>query len=175
MNHAAHVVSSRDLTDDQNTALRDWWSRRTTDRPGLWICGPRVSGTSYIGQVVVNRLGDNPVYIRAYDLSQAIRKQWNLDDLARHFPDDTALWFEADDAQAKLATIRDCDLLWIDDFHDEHVDPRFWRKHIQPWVECRAKDLKTTIVCTTLTPDHPEMDGLERVIRGLFTVVHATR
>jgi hypothetical protein len=88
----------------------------------------------------------------------------------RHNTDDIALYYEAREAEDLLERLFSvCDLLWIDDLHDEMTDIPFWMRHIQPYVEQRVKHRMPTIISTTLPPDDESLP--KRVIEGLFMTV----
>jgi hypothetical protein len=166
------------LPAEVDASLREW---SQGSKSGLWICGPRRSGSSYIAEAVINKLDSLSAissweHIDAFDLTQALRNLWNIQEQQRHHPEDYGLFEEWSAHQEQQDFIwNKCEVLWIDDFHQETVDIRFWRKHVQPRVEQRVKRGMATIIATTLVPDEPELDGLEQVITDLFVVCNATR
>ena len=165
-----------DLDPEVDEKLREW---SQGDKAGLWICGPRRSGSSYIAEAVVNKLDAHVSsweHIDCFDLTQAVRNLWNIGEQMRHHPDDYGLYEEWSGLQEQQDFIWDkCELLWLDDFHHETVDIRFWRRHVQHRVESRCKRGMLTVISTTLTPLHPELEGLESVIADLFVVCDARR
>jgi|SRR5580765_517050 hypothetical protein len=185
MSQPALCARFKDLTSDQRQELRTWWANvcEEGEKPGpvgLWVCGPRRGGTSYVGEVAMRKIvrETGTGYwdrVEAAAVVQAVRQTWSFGDLLRHNQDDYGLWKETAAVEDELALLWSIPYLWIDDFQHEVVDVNFWRKHVQGRVEQRVKQRKPTIVCTTLTPDHPELAGLERVITDLFVVSYAGR
>lgn len=149
-----------------------------TIKYGLWIFGNRLAGTSYIGKEATARLTYNHGYhgevIAAADLIQMISGIWTITDQMRRNNDDVGLWWEAKGAEDALDYyFRVCDLLMVDDVHDEAIGMKIWKRHIQPQIEQRVKRGMPTIVCTTLPPDDEALPP--RVVDGLFVTLHAER
>ena len=169
----------RDLMPDEKSVLKEWWTQGILGdgKVGLWIHGGRQRGTSYIAEVAMSRLApqaDTWDHIDALALTDAIRSYWHLSEASRRNPEDYALFLEMQDIEIKLEFLwHECHALWVDDFHDEAVDVKFWRKHVQPYLERRLKQRRPTIIATTLPPDSVKLSGLQEVIENLFVVCGA--
>ena len=149
------------LSSEQQEALRQWFKGvqdpdAEDSKIGLWVCGPRGGGSSYVAEVAVAKYsreyeGDPWEHVTALQLVDSVRRVWSMGDLLRRNPDDYALFQdlrEIEDEQDYLWGPR-CGLLWIDDLHHEAIDTNFWRKHVQERVEQRIKAVLPTVVATT--------------------------
>jgi hypothetical protein len=176
-------ASFSELLVPQRQSLREWRTEVNAEKGtkvGLWICGKRRSGSTYIGKVAFNRVwSDHPEwncqYLSALDLINQTRQTWDNSDLVAKHPYDDALWLEVKSAEVALEGFWAADLAWVDDWHLFDVDMKFWRRFIQPYVEQRVKERRPTIIATQILPDDPGLVELQRVIEHLFVVIHATR
>ena len=181
MSHVPLRARFRDLMPDEKSALKDWWKQGVCQeghgKVGLWICGSRMRGTSYIAEVAMGRVvpqTESWDRVDALALVENLRSYWHLSDMVRRNPDDYALFLEMQDIELKMEYLwHECEVLWVDDLHDEAIDIPFWRKHVQPHLERRLKQQMPTVVATTLPPDSVKLSGLQEVIENLFVVCGA--
>jgi len=168
------------LTPEQKSDLWRW--RKAVEGQevgpvGLWVCGDRFAGSSYIASIAYGRMTtDHPEWVPQYHnarvLMEGIREYWQLAQ-DPHRPESDELtqdYYALDDEIDRLWN--KAGLVWLDDLHD-NLDMRFWLRHVQPDLERRVKSGKATIVATNCTPNHPEFQTIQRVIEGLFVVVQA--
>ena len=161
------------LSDAARKTLWDWWEG---PKKGLWVWGERCSGSSYIGKVALRRAlreygSAEWDYYTALQLMDLIRASWTS--AGR---DEDELSDEFVTPAEKLEYVFDeCKVLMVDDFHDDAVDPKLWRKHVQPRLEASVKDGRMVVVATNLAPAARELNGLERVIESRFVVCDAGR
>lgn len=149
------------------------------ERAGLWVYGPRRSGSSYVAMVAMRHLAEETFsweYVPALLLTENLRRRWALEDLVRRHPDDYGLWREADDLDTLFQGMwHGTTALWVDDLHGDEIDMRFWKRHVQPHLTARVKRGQRTIIATSLDPGHEEWGDLTPVILGHFVVVEAVR
>lgn len=128
---------------------------------GLWIFGPRFSGTSTAARYVKQALRQYPdivlqgsaCHIRASDLLNKIRREWIQRDVLRTNSSDWAVWQE----WSQLDSFFDemwygAALTWIDDLFEE-TDSDFFRKHVLPAVDRRLKEGKLTVISGQVSPE----------------------
>ena len=144
---------------------------------GLWLVGERGAGTSYIAMVVAGRMCfteegfPGSEQVQATELIQRTRDMWGSYEQLQKDSNDMALFYEARAAEETLERcFKLCDLLWIDDLHHETINMPFWKRHVQPYVESRVKKRLATVICTTMTQEHPSLP--KRVIEDLFQIVY---
>jgi len=180
-----------ELSEQQKTQLDVWWANWHSEKKwstGLWICGPRGSGTSSIAAVVCQDMtprtrysgysddGKN-IFIRvtAADMVRRTRELWSYEGQLRDHGDD-GVWQSYETERRQQQWWYDGrSILWVDDLHGDVIDVSFWRKHVQPEIEAVIKEGAPVIVCTTLLPSHDKLAGLQQVIEELFVVVDAGR
>jgi hypothetical protein len=182
MTHVPLRARLSELEGPEQGALKDWYTNglhkgEHSDRHGkvgLWVCGPRRYGTSYIAECATAKLEPRVStweHVAALTLTESIRSHWGQSEMVRRNPDDYNLFLEAQEVESMLDFLwHRCEVLWVDDFHEDTVDIPFWRKHVQPRLERRIKDGLPTIVATTLPPDHVKLSGLRDVIEDLFVI-----
>ena len=179
MSHVPLRARLKHLEPDEQDVLKDWAANglgnpASHGKYGLWIFGPRQHGTSHIAACATHRLVDRVAaweHIDALVLTDNIRRYWTLEETARRNADDYGLFLDKQELETKLDFLWfDCDVLWVDDLHEDSVDIPFWRKHVLPRLERRCKAGKVTIIATTLSPDSPKLSGLQDVIENLFVI-----
>ena len=178
MSSALNQFLFAQVTEDQQRILRYWWDHRG-QRPGLWVYGPRRSGTSYVAGVGCRKASGEmdpeewqaPHIITAVSLIENLRLVWTLEDQAKRHPDDYGLWSEYDVERRLWEWIAVKPVLWVDDMHSGTLDMSFWRRHVQEHLEQRVKRGQITIVATTYAPDDDALEGLTPVILDLFEVI----
>lgn len=173
------------VTDVQRQQLAGWLARvdrHEEVRPhwhqiGLWIYGPRLSGSTYIARVAARRMWEkNKLDVQwedAKDLLDIKRDQWTLDDRIKRFPDDN-LYQEQMLLEMSTDRFWQGDVACVNDLYSD-LDIRFWRRFLQPEMESRIKRGQPTIVATDMPPNYREFDGLQPVIEHYFVVCDAAR
>ena len=168
-------VKTANLSDEQREKVRLWRQNvlAAEGKRGLWIFGPRNKGTSYAAQASVGWLAFKHDYspqtehVEALDLIHTLRQMWSTGSAVRDNSQDAGLWQEAQESEMLVNYyLYECGLLWVDDFHVETLDWNIWRKHVQPYLERRAKHGMPTVVSTTLAPNDKRLP--EGVIERLF-------
>lgn len=170
----------RALTQETKDALR-YWSNES-NRVGLWVYGPRRSGTSYVAGVasgkaeaeVPDAVWEPATIVRALDLMDNVRKVWTYETLIKQHPDDLGFWEEYSKWSDRLERVWNGPVTWVDDL-DQTVDMSFWRRHVQPRLEQRIKQGRFTIIATTHPPDSVALEGLLQVILDLFHIIRCER
>lgn len=171
-------VSIKKLSDPVKDAVRQWRQNLLTGegKQGLWLFGPRGSGTTYAAQVIVARMVYDEEgwleseHTEAVDLVTLVRATWGASSKQRDHSDDLALFLESRDIEDRLDYLfYRCRLLWVDDLHHDTIDWNIWRKHVQPFIERRVKHGMPTVVSTTLPPVHDFLPA--RVIDTHFITV----
>ena len=172
-------VTIKSLPDLQKDRLK-WWRMNVlddrTDKVGLWIYGPRNSGTTYAAKCILGRMAfdddcvDLIKHIEADKLVRMLRQTWTGSTQVRSHTEDLGLWRELQELEQTIEYLfEEAPILWIDDLWDDRIDWNIWRKNFQSRVEERAKNFKPTVVCTTLPPNHPFLP--KGVIDTLFVTV----
>jgi hypothetical protein len=162
-------------TPDIQATLLEWWDG---PKHGLWVWAPRGEGSSYVGKVALRRAlreiresehEEHWDYHMALGLMDLVRDSW-----INRYPDGD-LPEELTSAERLSYAFDLSKVLMIDDFNDDAVDPKLWRKHIQPRVEMSVKSGRQVIIATNLAPEDRALEGLTSVIRSLFVVCDAGR
>lgn len=129
--------------------------------PGLWVFGPRFSGTSTAGRYVRQALRQYPEvvlngsaqHIRASDLLFKIRREWIQRDVLRHNSSDWAVWHEWAELDAYFDELwNGASFTWIDDLFEE-TDSDFFRKHVLPSIDRRLKEGRITVISGQVSPE----------------------
>lgn len=170
-------VGMKRLTDGQRAVCQPWREsvREGACHKGLWVCGERGSGSSFIAAAVVGKLVyedkvcQDADHVYALSLMDWVREVWSAQSSSRSHESDMGLWMDMTSAQDKVDSLYERSLLWVDDFHHESMDIGFWKRHVQPRLELRVKRKLPTVVTTTMDPDHPLLPA--RVMRNLFEIV----
>lgn len=165
------------LTEDQQQRLRHWVANLATGgKPGLWVCGERYSGTSYIAWLAMNKVWREHkewthAKYTAKRVMEAKRDLWNLERNPNRY-DSEELTVDYYQLVEDFKGLQALGYLWIDNLHDG-PDMEFWMRHVQPELEERVKDGKVTVIATDMAPDHPVFEKVRRLIESLFVVVKA--
>ena len=158
-------VTLKNLSEEQRDQVRTWRQNVLdgTGQRGLWVFGPRNCGTTYAAQATVGYLAYKDGYsdgfrkiehVEALDLIHSLRQMWKTSSQSRDNSQDIGLWQEADESESMVNYLYyEADLLWVDDFHVDTLDWNIWRKHVQPYLERRAKHGMPTVISTTLAPN----------------------
>lgn len=126
---------------------------------GLWVFGPRRSGTSTVAREVVERVyaseSFNPLLaggclISAQALSDLQRRVWTQEELMRSNGNDLALWQETQALLSRWDDVWDANILMIDDMIQ--VDVEFWKRHLLGRLDQRLKGPGVTLVCGVVQP-----------------------
>ena len=126
---------------------------------GLWVHGPRQSGTSTLCRVVAEAIYAEGCYdtdmaegclITAQDLSDLQRKVWTQEDLMRSNSHDMGLWLETQALVSRWESVWDANVLMIDDLLS--VDAEFWKKHLLARIDQRLKGKGITLLAGTVAP-----------------------
>ena len=136
------------FTDPQN-ALRDKFLAGLGHRRGLWVYGPRQSGTStYMRSFidpVYEALMDSPGWVGmdpgnkavAVELEVKQRKVWSAEAILRANAHDLSLWQETVALTERWDALWNANVLLVDDLVAPDVD--FWKKHLLPRLDQRLK------------------------------------
>lgn len=127
----------------------------TGGRRGLWVFGPRQSGTTTVARHVVDEVIASGITagkgIKATWLERTQRQLWSTEGLLRGNPSDFPLWSEAMAAADGWEDLWVTPILWINDFYA--VDTEFWRRHLLGRVDERLKDPNlVTVLAGTIPP-----------------------
>lgn len=133
---------------------------RSGGKKGMWICGPRRSGTSTCARRAVDSIIDNfPELVRKYgqgqkmtavNLETKMRSLWTQESLMRINASDFSLWAETNQIIDTWEFMWNCSILLIDDIIA--VDTQFWKKHLLPRIDQRLKSEVITIFASAHRP-----------------------
>jgi len=141
-----------------------------TVKRGLWLHGPRLSGTTSLAYEVAMALPDEMVRtaarLTAYQVATRIKEQWRLDTLVRKYTDDSLL-FDLYKVEAELEKMWDVDVLFLNDMNN--IDTDFWSRHVLPRLDERVKSTGITIVAGNTPPTRFPPEWAEGIV-GLFHV-----
>lgn len=126
---------------------------------GLWVHGPRQSGTTTYARRVAEAVYSAGCYdldmsegclITATALSDLQRKVWTQEDLMRSNSHDMALWQETQALVSRWEDVWDANVLMIDDLIS--VDTEFWKKHLLARIDQRLKGKGVTLLAGVIAP-----------------------
>lgn len=167
------------LTEEQQQRLRKWKANVNsgTGSVGLWVCGPRGTGSSYIAWLAMNSIWrEHKTWTHAKypadQITAAKRELWSLERNPNRYDSEelTTDYYHLYEDFKKLR--EGYDYLWVDDLY-EVVDMEFWMRHVHPDLEWRAKNGKPVVIATDMAPNHPVMEKIRRVIEHWFVVIVA--
>lgn len=144
-------------------------------RHGLWVYGPRKSGTT----TTVRKFYDEhqelfsdkyAVKRTAGWVEKKIRMQWDLNKTYAKGGDDIPLLNEIRQTESQLDLFFDTDIVWLDDLYTEYEES-FVRKNILLRLDTALKGGQTVFVSGTSAPEFYGSDW-ERAIRAMYVVVN---
>lgn len=146
---------------------------------GLWVRGPRNSGTTHIAATAMKSAVGNTKrqeelgtedweYIACSDLVDLIKESWDETPVK-----DEAAMYDAMLVERKLDALWSSDLLFLDDVHLGLVSMALLVRAVLPKLEYRVKCAKPTLVTTSLTDQN--LGDLAPVFNGRFVVCDAVR
>lgn len=134
---------------------------RSDGKKGLWVYGPRRSGTSHCGRRAVDEVIENfPELVKkhgqgqrmtAIGLESKLRSVWTQEALMRVNADDMLLWQETNQLLDNWEFLWNCSILFIDDLIS--VDIEFWKKHLLARIDERLKTKTVTIIASVHGPE----------------------
>ena len=184
--NAPEPGSYQKLSEEQRLAIQSWltWLQlhhtgqsKGVAPVGLWVNGPRRSGTTYVASVAVKRAVRKIdrhcygtydwEYITARELNGVVRLLWDSTTVQHQHPQDYDLFREATQTEIYIDALeRGLDLVWLDDVQIGTTDMTFFGKHLWPILEERVKNGKATVVSTSLSGK--QLGKLEPVVNDLF-------
>jgi hypothetical protein len=149
------------LTSAQEKIVSEFLSNLSQDgQRGLWVFGPRKSGTSTIARTAALNAYDTEGAvdlslppgrkISAVELTDLQRKLWSQEELLRANGKDISLWVETQSVLDEWDAVWASGVLWVDDILT--VDVEFWKKHILARLDLRLKGRGVTILSGVIGP-----------------------
>jgi hypothetical protein len=170
------------LEPEQQADLKRWRKNVNagdSEQVGLWVYGDRFSGSSYIARCALHKMVvDNPdwdwEYYTAAEVMNAMRNLWTLSkQIGPNTDNETMHEYLLIDEEFRFLWEK-AQIVLLDNLYDS-LDTNFWRSHIHDYLDWRVKELRPTIIATTMAPNHRVFDDVRRVIEGRWVIVHATR
>lgn len=127
---------------------------------GLWLYGPRKSGTTTFGWEASQRVyaasaegvGMLPGNrITAHELVDLQRRVWTQEELMRSNAHDFSLWQETQALMDKWDAVWNANVLLLDDLISPDIE--FWKKHMLIRIDARLKGPGVTIIAGVCGPD----------------------